>query len=55
MLKQFFSKEEGDMLRSFFTKEEAGQGIVPYALILLLLYIIYLGIRSILNAPIFQH
>jgi pilus assembly protein Flp/PilA len=39
------------MLRSFFTKE-AGQGLVEYALILVLIAIVVIGILSLLGGNI---
>ena len=39
------------MLRSFFTKEE-GQGLVEYALILVLIAIVVIGILSLLGGKV---
>ena len=41
------------MLRSFFTKEE-GQGLVEYALILVLIAIVVIGILSLLGSKVSQ-
>ena len=41
------------MLRSFFTKEE-GQGLVEYALILVLIAIVVIGILSLLGGKVSQ-
>ena len=41
------------MLRSFFTKE-AGQGLVEYALILVLIAIVVIGILSLLGGKVSQ-
>ena len=39
------------MLRSFFTKED-GQGLVEYALILVLIAIVVIGILSLLGGKV---
>jgi pilus assembly protein Flp/PilA len=39
------------MVRSFFTKEE-GQGLVEYALILVLIAIVVIGILSLLGGKV---
>ncbi|MEO7910939.1 MAG: Flp family type IVb pilin [Roseiflexaceae bacterium] len=41
------------MLRSFFTKEE-GQGLVEYALILVLIAIVVIGILTALGTKVSQ-
>jgi len=41
------------MLRSFFAKEE-GQGLVEYALILVLIAIVVIGILSLLGSKVSQ-
>ncbi len=41
------------MLRSFFTKEE-GQGLVEYALILVLIAIVVIGILTLLGRKVSQ-
>jgi pilus assembly protein Flp/PilA len=41
------------MLRSFFTKEE-GQGLVEYALILVLIAIVVIGILTALGGKVSQ-
>jgi pilus assembly protein Flp/PilA len=41
------------MLRSFFAKEE-GQGLVEYALILVLIAIVVIGILSLLGGQVSQ-
>ena len=41
------------MLRSFFTKEE-GQGLVEYALILVLIAIVVIGILTVLGGKVSQ-
>jgi pilus assembly protein Flp/PilA len=39
------------MLRSFFAKED-GQGLVEYALILVLIAIVVIGIRTVLGGKV---
>jgi pilus assembly protein Flp/PilA len=41
------------MLRSFFTKED-GQGLVEYALILVLIAIVVIGILTLLGGKVSQ-
>ena len=41
------------MLRSFFTKED-GQGLVEYALILVLIAIVVIGILTVLGGKVSQ-
>ena len=41
------------MLRSFFAKEE-GQGLVEYALILVLIAIVVIGILTVLGGKVIQ-
>jgi pilus assembly protein Flp/PilA len=46
-------KEVKEMLRSFFAKEE-GQGLVEYALILVLIAIVVIGILTLLGKKVSQ-
>jgi pilus assembly protein Flp/PilA len=46
-----FIKEYTTMLRSFFAKEE-GQGLVEYALILVLIAIVVIGILTFLGGQV---
>jgi len=46
-----FKKGGNCMVRSFFTKEE-GQGLVEYALILVLIAIVVIGILSLLGGKV---
>jgi pilus assembly protein Flp/PilA len=47
----FARKEVEKMLRSFFAKEE-GQGLVEYALILVLIAIVVIGILTLLGGKV---
>lgn len=40
------------MLRSFFTREEEGQGLVEYALILVLIAIVVIGVLTLLGGRV---
>ena len=44
-------EREATMLRSFFAKED-GQGLVEYALILVLIAIVVIGILSVLGGKV---
>jgi pilus assembly protein Flp/PilA len=47
------TEEVTNMLRSFFAKEE-GQGLVEYALILVLIAIVVIGILTLLGSKVSQ-
>jgi len=47
------SQEDIPMIRSFFAKEE-GQGLVEYALILVLIAIVVIGILTLLGGKVSQ-
>jgi pilus assembly protein Flp/PilA len=50
----YSSQQEGTaMIRSFFAKE-AGQGLVEYALILVLIAIVVIGILTVLGGKVSQ-
>ena len=51
--KQFLSQEGIPMIRSFFAKED-GQGLVEYALILVLIAIVVIGILTLLGGKVSQ-
>ncbi len=40
------------MLRSFFAREEEGQGLVEYALILVLIAIVVIGVLTLLGGRV---
>ena len=49
----YISKGTPTMLRSFFAKED-GQGLVEYALILVLIAIVVIGILTVLGGKVSQ-